>query len=32
MDTTLPQPYADEMRGIATASGLGLGMILWAKL
>ncbi|CAG2236691.1 GAA1 [Mytilus edulis] len=28
MDTTLPQPYADEMRGIATASGLGLGEVI----
>ena len=25
MDKNLPQPFADEMRGIATASGLGLG-------
>jgi hypothetical protein len=25
MDKSLPQPFADEMRGISTASGLGLG-------
>lgn len=28
MDKTIPQPYADEMRGIATASGLGLGEVI----
>lgn len=28
MDKNLPQPFADEMRGIATASGLGLGEVI----
>lgn len=27
IDDTLPQPYADEMRGLSDATGIPLGML-----